>query len=197
MIKCKDISLSFDGKKVLDNLNIHIEKGEHACIRGISGKGKSTFLKILQGYVLPSSGTIEINGEQLNAANIKSIRKSMVWIPQNINLPVQNGLELAQMMNLQVQESTVNKLLNQLGLEFDIINKDFSKISGGQKQRVVIAICFALDKDIVLMDEPAASLDDESTSLIIKVVKQFSGKTIVSASHNHLWVKSADKIYDL
>ncbi|MFP4556863.1 MAG: ATP-binding cassette domain-containing protein [Bacteroidales bacterium] len=197
MIKCKDVTLSFDGKKVFDDLNIQIRKGEHACIRGISGKGKSTFLKLLQGYVIPSSGSIEINGLLLNTENIKRIRKYMVWVPQNIHLPVQNGLELANMVNLKIQESEVDKLLNQLGLEHDIINKNFSKISGGQKQRVVIAICFALHKDIVLMDEPTASLDDESTSQIINTVKGFNGSTIVSASHNQLWVKSADKIYDL
>ncbi len=197
MIKCENISLDFDGKTVFNKLNIHVKKGEHLCIKGTSGKGKSTLLKLLQAYVVPNSGTIVINENRLNSSTIKEIRKLMVWIPQNINLPVENGIELAQMLNAANKLPDIEKLAEQLGLEKELIHKNFSKISGGQKQRIIIAICLALDKEIILMDEPTASLDDDAINLLIKTIRTFKDKTIVSASHNNLWVSAAEKTYQL
>ena len=197
MIKCKNIYLGFDEKPVFSDLNVEVSKGTHLCISGVSGKGKSTFLKMLQAYVLPENGSVEINGNLLNSTNLKNIRRSMVWIPQDINLPVENGFELAKMLNLDTDSGNIENFLEKLGLEQDMLNRSFQKISGGQKQRVIIAICLALDKDIVLMDEPTASLDDKAIKLLINTIKQLSGKTIISASHNHLWLEGADQIFEI
>jgi len=193
MIQCKNIELTFSDKKIFDNLNIYIEEGDRVCISGPSGIGKSTLLKLLQGYIIPDKGQIRINNKTLNTNTIKEIRESIIWIPQNANLPVSNGSELLKLMNIQPNKEVVQDFIQKLGLEKDIIFKEFSQISGGQKQRIIISICLSLDKKIVLMDEPTSSLDDVSINLLIKVVKSLIGKTIVSASHNHLWVNNADK----
>jgi polar amino acid transport system ATP-binding protein/putative ABC transport system ATP-binding protein len=100
-------------------------------------------------------------------------------------------------MQIQSHIDVVNEFIERLGIEKEIISKDFSKISGGQKQRIIIAICLSLDKKIFLMDEPTSSLDDASIHLLIKVVHSLNGKTVVSASHNRLWVNSADKKINL
>jgi polar amino acid transport system ATP-binding protein/putative ABC transport system ATP-binding protein len=197
MIQCKNIGLTFSGKKIFDNLNLFIENGENVCLSGPSGKGKTTLLKILQGYIIPDHGQILIDNTVLNTKTIKAIRESIVWIPQNINLPVNNGLELLDLMQIQSHIDVVNEFIERLGIEKEIISKDFSKISGGQKQRIIIAICLSLDKKIFLMDEPTSSLDDASIHLLIKVVHSLNGKTVVSASHNRLWVNSADKKINL
>ncbi len=193
MIQCKDINLSFSGKIIFDNLNISIASGENVCISGPSGIGKSTLLKLIQGYVIPDEGSIQINDQELSAATIKEIRGSIVWIPQNVNLPVNNGGDLIKLMNLQSKEDIINSTGEKLGLEKDIIFKDFGLISGGQKQRIIISICLSLDKKIILMDEPTSSLDDASINLLIKLVKSLKGKTIISASHNNLWLTNVDK----
>lgn len=197
MVKCKNINLSFEGKLVFKDLNINVNKGTHLCISGVSGKGKSTFLKMLQAYVLPDKGSIEINGNSLSSENIKTIRRSMVWIPQDINLPVENAYELASMMNLETDNGNISNIMEKLGLEADILHRSFSKISGGQKQRAIIAICLALNKEIVLMDEPTASLDDKSIKLLINTIKELKGTTVVSASHNKLWLQGADQIFEI
>lgn len=197
MIVCDKISLSFSGKVIFDNLNIEITPGENVCISGASGKGKSTLLDLIQGYVRPSSGTIKINGQILNEKTVKQIRNKIISVPQNIHLPVKTGTRLMELMEVSTNISEVRKYMNQLGLEEEIISKDFSKISGGQKQRLIISICLSLKKDIILMDEPTASLDDKSIELLIKTVKTLKGKTIVSASHNKLWVNSTDRIIEL
>jgi len=197
MIQCKDICLSFSDKLVFQDLNISIDNGENVCLSGPSGKGKSTLLKILQGYIVPDKGQVLINNKTLSTTTIKEIRNSIVWIPQNINLPVNNGWELIKLIDIQNNKQVVNGFIKDLGLEQDIIFKDFNKISGGQKQRIITSICLGINKEIILMDEPTSSLDDVSIKLLIKTVRSLKGKTIVSASHNHLWVNSTDKRIDL
>lgn len=197
MIACKNISLAFSDKLLFEHLNIHIEEGENACLSGASGKGKTTLLKILQGYIIPDDGEIRIDSKILGSTTIKQIRDSIVWIPQNVNLPVNNGLELLKLMNIISNMDQVTRITKELRLEKDILSKDFSIISGGQKQRVIISVCLSLNTKIILMDEPTSSLDDNSIQSLIKVIQSLKGKTIVSASHNKLWVKSVDKTITL
>ena len=197
MIQCQNIELTFSGKKIFDKLNLFIEKGENVCLSGPSGKGKSTLLKILQGYIIPDKGQISINDTALTTSTINKIRQSMIWIPQNINLPVNNGMELLSLMHMQFSIKAVNGFTQQLGLDEDIISKDFREISGGQKQRIVISICLSLNKKIILMDEPTSSLDDDSIHLLVRTIKSLNDKTIVSASHNQLWATNVDKKINL
>lgn len=197
MIKCERINLRFGDKIIFDDLNIVIKKGEHLCISGASGKGKSTFLRLLQGYVIPDAGTITINETILTPVNIRALRKQMAWIPQNINLPVHNGMELITMLQLNDKLQNILSIADRLGLEKDLISQDFLKISGGQKQRLIIAICLAMDKEILIMDEPTAALDSESIHKLAHYIGELNGKTIVSASHNPIWLESAKNVYSL
>jgi polar amino acid transport system ATP-binding protein/putative ABC transport system ATP-binding protein len=101
MIECRNIFLSFGDKEIFKDLNFSILEGEHYCVTGSSGRGKSTLLKLIQAYVRPDRGRIIIQGKELNAANIKVLREFTAWIPQNINLPVQKGLELLDMLHMK------------------------------------------------------------------------------------------------
>ena len=193
MIQCKNIELTFSDKKIFKDLNFFIEQGQKVCLSGPSGIGKSTLLKILQGYVIPDRGQVMINNIILTNKTVKEIREKIIWIPQNINLPVHNGWDLLNLMDIPSNIDVVIRICGKLGLEKDIISKDFDQISGGQKQRIITAICLSLNKDIILMDEPTSSLDDASIYLLIKVIQSMNEKTILSASHNQLWVKSSDK----
>ncbi len=197
MIQCENICLSFSGKKIFENLNITINSGENVCISGPSGKGKSTLLNLLQGYILPDSGNISIMEQTLDDLHIKQIRENIALVPQNIHLSVKNGMELVNLMEITKKLASIKSYMEQLGLEQEIIEQDFSKISGGQKQRLIIAICLSMDKKILLMDEPTASLDDNSIKLLIETIKKQKGKTIVSASHNQLWSDNTDRIIEL
>jgi len=197
MIKCEHVSLSFQDKRVFDDLNFEIESGANASVSGESGKGKSSILKLLQGYILPDTGTISINGAKLSARSINQIRNSIAWIPQNINLPVHTGIKLMHLLGISERKESVYSFLDKLGLEEEFLHADFQKISGGQKQRIVISICLSLDREIILMDEPTSSLDDASIQLLINAVKTLSNKTILSASHNHAWIKNSNQVIEL
>ncbi len=197
MIKLENISVNFEGTQILNNVNIHISKGEKVCFSGISGRGKTTLLKLIQGHISQYEGTVSINGTELTSTSAKQIRDYVSWLPQNINLPVNNGAELITLLNNDNKTSEIEKWLQKLGLEPAILLKNFKKVSGGQKQRIITAICIALNKPVLIMDEPTSSLDDESIHLLINVVNSLSDTTIISASHNKLWVNNSEKVIEL
>jgi polar amino acid transport system ATP-binding protein/putative ABC transport system ATP-binding protein len=197
MIDCQNISLSFKEKQLFSDFNLQVKQGEFVSISGDSGRGKTTVLKMLQGYVVPDKGSIKIMNKELIDSNLSEIRKSITWIPQNVNLPVKNGKELTELLNITPNIPKIEDLLNLLGLEKDFIMRNFQKISGGQKQRVIIAICLSMDKPLVLMDEPTSSLDEGAIELLLQTIRSMKGTTFVTASHNVTWVNNADRIIDL
>ncbi len=197
MIEALDISLSFNGKPVFSKLSFNIEQGDNVCFSGPSGKGKSTLLKMLQGYVLPDGGALRIAGKELNPVNVRHIRQMMAYIPQNINLPVTNGRELLKMTGVEMNGGLAGDYIEELGMTASMLDRDFAEMSGGQMQRIVVAICLSLDRDIILLDEPTSSLDDESTGRLLSVLNNLENKTVVSASHNHKWLQSAGKVIAL
>lgn len=197
MIDCQHISLSFKEKQLFSDFQLQVKQGEFIAISGDSGRGKTTFLKMLQGYVVPDEGSIKIKDKVLTDTNLSEIRKYITWIPQNVNLPVKNGKELIELLNITGNMPKIKHLLIQLGLESDFIMRSFQKISGGQKQRVIMAICLSLDKPIVLMDEPTSSLDEGAIELLLHTIKAMKGTTFITASHNVTWLNNADRIIDL
>lgn len=197
MINFDHVSLHFRDKTIFDDLCLNVEKCEHISLSGGSGRGKTTLLKLLQGYVLPDSGTIKINDEVLTSKSAHRLRKEMAWIPQNINLPVNNGIELMRMMNIMAKANNISVFLDKLGLNASILHDDFSKISGGQKQRIVISIVLSLEKPIILLDEPTSSLDNKSIKMLVEVIGSLENKTILSASHNQVWNDHSDKVIEL
>ncbi len=193
MIELKNVSIEFDGKQLLQGLSFRVEKGEHLCISGGSGKGKSTLLKLLQGYVLPSKGQVFVNDLPVAPEHIQRIRSSMVYIPQNVNLPVRHGRELAELLFAYDKLSDIQNYMEELGLSADQVFQNFDQISGGEKQRMVVAICLALKKPIMLLDEPTSSLDHDSVKQLFNLIEYLKETTIISTSHNIDWISYADK----
>ena len=121
----------------------------------------------------------------------------MAWIPQNINLPVNNGEALIELMNLSEYNSLLHHFLDKLDLNANFLKKDFSKISGGQKQRIVISTVLSLQRPIVLMDEPTSSLDEKSIKRLVEVIESLNDTTILAASHNKTWLDHSDNVIAL
>ncbi len=197
MIECKEIRFSYTENSLFNQLNIKIKKGEFVTIKGESGRGKSTLLKMIQGYVIPDSGSIIVDGLPVSLKNIEDIRNKIIWIPQNINLPVNTALELIELLGIEKHRSVVIHYLQSLGLDATFITKPFSKISGGQKQRIIIAIGLSLPRPVILLDEPTSALDEETTRKLIQVLKHEKNKTILSVSHNNNWLQNCDRVIDL
>jgi polar amino acid transport system ATP-binding protein/putative ABC transport system ATP-binding protein len=197
MIEFRNISLFFQEKTIFENFSAEIPSGAKISISGASGRGKSSLLNLIQGYMIPDSGEVWIDDEEISTKSIHTLRRKMAWVPQNINLPVSNGSALVELMESGKKMELVDHYLKMLDLEAEILDKDFSKISGGQKQRIVISVVLSLGKPILLMDEPTSSLDEKSISKMLQVLNSLDNTTVVSASHNKTWLDHSDKIIEL
>ncbi|BDD07324.1 ABC transporter ATP-binding protein [Aureibacter tunicatorum] len=197
MIQCQDISLKFESKTIFSNFNLFVKKNEKICLKAASGRGKSTLLKLIQGFVSLDSGSVLIDGMRLERQNINPIRERIAWVPQNINLPVEDGNGLLRMLKIYDRKNEVVKKALQLGLDDTIMDYSFVKLSGGQKQRMIIAACLSMNKKILIMDEPTSSLDEDAIHLLLDEVLKLDEVTMVSASHNSTWQSKMDRLIEL
>ncbi|NGP88830.1 ABC transporter ATP-binding protein [Fodinibius halophilus] len=195
------VSFSFGDEIVLNNLSFNIKTGCHTLIKGESGSGKSTILKLLLGFYHPDEGRIRWKD---NTIHPQEIRKQTAWLPQDLDLgshSVSKVMEKPFEFSCNQKKATTEhqkiEILNQLGLPKNILDKPFRTLSTGQRQRVGIAICYLLDKPILLLDEPTSALDSKSKRHIANLLLSNKAKTIISTSHDPSWVKKADYIIEI
>lgn len=200
---------SFKNKCInaLDDINIKFEEGKLYGIMGESGSGKSTLMQIIGLLIEPTSGTLKIDGHntsKLSEKNIANLRKTkLAYIFQSFNLiQTMNVTEnvilpLYTNRNLTKKEKVerVNNLLNSLGIENR--NKHYpNQLSGGEQQRVAIARALCNNPEIILADEPTASLDKENTIKILSILKKLSNqdKCVIVICHDDIIKDYADEI---
>lgn len=205
MIEIKDLSFKYpNSRMILNNINLHIKTGEFVVFTGKNGCGKSTLLKLLNGLLIPTQGTIFINGlDTQKKENLFNIRQNVGMVFQNpdtqfigriVEEDVAFGLE-----NLGINRKYIKKkvydTLQMLNL-LDISQKTISSLSGGQKQKVAVAGIIVMQPECIIFDEITSMLDYKSQKDIIKIVKQIhkSGKTILYATHKLEEVFYADRI---
>lgn len=175
-----NLTKTFDGKTVLNNISFDLYEGEFLSILGPSGCGKTTLLRILIGLEKADSGQILKEGKDISA--LKSIERGMGIVFQNYalfpNMTVLQNIEYA----LTLQKETKAKAreiamqtIEQVGL-MDQIHKKPSQLSGGQQQRVAIARTLATNPDIILLDEPISALDVTNREIMKKELKAIQKK---------------------
>lgn len=181
--------------KALDNVSVHINKGDIFGVIGYSGAGKSTLVRLVNFLEKPTSGTILIEGKDLNKYTIKqlrSVRKSIGMIFQHFNLL--NSKTIFQNIAIplilmkeskQTIKQRVIELLQFVGLE-DKADSYPNELSGGQKQRVGIARALATNPTILLCDEATSALDPQTTDSILQLLKRINKEyniTIMMITH--------------
>jgi osmoprotectant transport system ATP-binding protein len=207
MIELKKITKSFNGKtKVIDNLNLMINKGELVVLIGESGCGKTTTMKMLNLLIKPTSGEILINDENIVNSDIIELRRNIGYVIQKVGLfphmTVGENIELVPKLKQWDKQVRKEKALELLSL-VDLDPEDFysrypNELSGGQQQRIGIARALAADPDIILMDEPFSALDPLTREMLhdelLKIQEELA-KTIVFVTHDmDEALKIADKI---
>ena len=187
-----------NGKKVLNDVSIEFEKGKFYTILGVSGSGKTTLLSLLAGLDEPSSGQILYNNEDIKAKGYENHRKN------NISLIFQNYNLIDYMTPLEniriVNSKSDKRILNDLGLKDDEINRNVLKLSGGQQQRVAIARTLAANSPVILADEPTGNLDSDTEDEIIEILKKNAhqqGKCVIVVTHSKELAKKSDVILEL
>lgn len=192
-IHLEDITVAYDNKPVLWDIDLDIPAGTLCAIVGPNGAGKSTLLKAILGFLKPLSGEIKLLGKPLKEAlaHIAYVpqQSSVNWrFPITVFEVVLMGRYRNMSLFKKVKEEDKQLALKALK-EMDLLplaNRQISALSGGQKQRVFIARGLCQNADLILMDEPLAGVDQKSEKLIMEKSKELVkiGKTIVCVHHD-------------
>jgi cobalt/nickel transport system ATP-binding protein len=181
----------------LDGIDLVIYQGERVVLLGANGSGKSTLLKLLDGLYMPASGTLKVFGEDvtqiesdLEASHRFHKRIGLVFQDPDIQLfspTVGDDVAFGPLqldMPLREVREKVEAALNQMGI-MHLRDRAPFELSGGEKKRAAIASVLSLEPDVILFDEPTASLDPRTKWVLLSLIQEMGeqGKTIVTATH--------------
>lgn len=206
MIKVKNLEKSFGELNVLNNISLHVKKGEVVAIIGPSGSGKSTFLRCLNHLETPCKGEIFIGEKKISAhsKDLDFFRRNIGMVFQHFNLfphkTVMENLILSPCKVKRISKSSAEKIGENLLTKVGLLEKKNvypNKLSGGQKQRIAIARALAMEPDIILFDEPTSALDPEMVKEVLDVMRGLAdeGMTMVVVTHEMGFAKNvADRV---
>ena len=204
---CKDYQQGREPVRVLKNINLTVEKGDYLAIMGPSGSGKTTLMNIIGCLDVPTSGTYELDGKNLQDLSDDDLaemrNKHIGFVFQHFHLlPKMTALDNVALpllyadVPLKERRERAAEALKAVGLE---ARMDFypNQLSGGQCQRVAIARAMVGKPDLLLADEPTGALDTKSGNQIMEIFRQLSadGMTIVMITHEPSIADCADKTY--
>ena len=195
MIKFNLVSKKFKENKVLSDVSFEIKEGEFVTIIGASGCGKTTSLKMINRLILPTSGKIYVEGEDISKKDVIKLRRGMGYVIQQTGLfphmTIKENIELIPKIEKYEKESLskrTDELMNMVGLDpEEFLERYPDELSGGQQQRVGVARAFATDPKIILMDEPFSALDPITRSNLQDELIELQSrlkKTIVFVTHD-------------
>ena len=189
-IKIENLSKSFNGKNILKEINLELPVDGIFGILGKNGAGKTTLLASLMGLITPTSGEIKIFNKCLNKNKFDILNKINFQSPY-IELPkkmsvYQNLIFYARLYGIKDKEKIINNLSSELLIN-DLLNSNYGKLSSGQKTRVNLCKALLNTPRLLLLDEPTASLDIQTSDFIRKYLVKFqknNKSAILITSHN-------------
>ncbi len=191
IVALKDISVAFDGEKILDKLNLEIKDKEFITLLGPSGCGKTTTLRLIAGFLTPDEGEVIFEGEKINDVpaykrQVNTIFQRYALFPHlNVYENIAFGLRIKKLSEKDIKEQVKEmlSLVNLTGLE----KRHIDTLSGGQQQRVAIARAIANRPRVLLLDEPLAALDlklRKDMQKELKKIQEQLGITFVFVTHD-------------
>lgn len=204
IIRFKQVSKFYGENKILEDFNLDIKRGEFITVIGSSGSGKTTMLKMINGLLQPTSGTIYVEGKDISKENQTLLRRNIGYVIQGIGLfphmTIRKNMayvpELLNHHNKKKTKEAVDRLIRIVGLTPDMLDRYPAELSGGQRQRVGIARALAAQPKILLMDEPFGAVDEITRNMLqneITHIHRELGVTIVFITHD---IKEALKLGD-
>jgi len=189
-IEIKNLNKKYKNTLAVKNINFKISKGQTIGLLGPNGCGKSTTIGMLLGLIKPTSGTVTVNGKDMEKFRTELLQK-MNFISPYIELPkkltIEENLKVyGRMYGVKNLESKIIESMEILNL-IKLKKRKTGELSSGQKNRVSLAKAFINDPEILLLDEPTASLDPDVGDYVRSIIENFSSKkekTILIASHN-------------
>lgn len=206
-IVINDVIFSYDGsEKVLDGVNIVVEKGKTAALVGESGGGKSTIVKLLLGFYRPDSGVIGVLGKAMFDYTPEKLRENIAYVPQDAYLfttSIKENIRYGRLgaSDEEVMEAARRAYAHEFIMSFPdgydtMVGERGESLSGGQRQRIAIARAFIRNAPILLLDEATSALDSESEQLVQKGIEDLmGGRTTLVVAHRLSTIEKADRIY--
>jgi ABC-type multidrug transport system fused ATPase/permease subunit len=189
---------------IIKGFSMEVKKGEIIALVGDIGAGKSTLLKIILGLIHPTNGELFLNGKNYKTLKQSDIFKNFGYMTQTPILFNRSILDNILFSNPDSSRQEVENLLKEFNLDTvfgklekgidTLVGKNGSKLSGGQKQVVWFLRIYLHNPDVLLLDEPTASLSNKSKETLWNLIKKgFEGKTIIMASHDEFLIKMATR----
>lgn len=205
IINVKNLNVVLNEREVIKNISLSINEGEYICVIGKNGSGKTTFVKTLNGIILPTSGDVEVKGfNTKDEEKLIEIRKNVGMVFQNpdnqmvaslVEEDIAFGLE-----NLGIDTDTMRKrvkeVLKKVNIE-NLRNKNINMLSGGQKQKVCIAGILAMRPSVMIFDEPTSMLDPSARKEILDEIYRINKEekiTIIQITHFMGEIERADRV---
>ena len=200
VIELNNISLSFDSRQVLSNINFKLRNGEFCYLIGPTGIGKSSILKMLYRDIIPDSGTVRVTDmrvDKLSMRQVPILRRKLGIVFQDFQLLQDRNVYDNIAFALQVTgekskfiKQRVLEVLSLVGLSHRSKNMPYD-LSGGEQQRVVIARALANEPRILLADEPTGNLDPKASKEIMEILKQINnrGTAVLMITHDYSIVR--------
>ena len=191
-IKIKNLYKNYKGFEAVKNLNFEIKKGSITGLLGPNGCGKTTTIGMILGLIRPTKGEVLINNKDIEIEkNRISVLEKMNFISPYVELPKklsvkENLIVYGKMYEVKNLQNRINTLCNDLNLK-EFLNKKTGELSSGQKNRVSLAKSLINNPEILLLDEPTASLDPDTGDYVRSYIENYAKKnntTILRASHN-------------
>ncbi len=203
-ITFRNVRFAYDGEPVFEGLNWSAERGDHLVLKGESGSGKSTALRLLLGFHVPTGGSIDIITGADESISPSEFRSYVAWLPQEpdpgegtVKEVLDRLFSFRRNAGVRPETDSIRSRMKQLSLDDALYNRAVSSLSTGQRQRVGALICSLLDRPAMLLDEPTSALDRENKERIADLLLNGRERVILSTSHDPFWLNRATHVVEI
>ena len=196
MLEVKNLSFSYGGRLILNDVSLTAEAGEFVSILGSNGVGKSTLFKCILGVLRDYSGTVTVDGRDTRSMSVRQLAQKIAYIPQMsasaFNYSVEDIVLMGTTVGLhslrspgQAEMRRAEDAMERMGIA-DLRQRCFHHLSGGERQLTVIARALAQQANILLLDEPSSALDFGNQMCILNEAKNLAqdGFTVIQSTHD-------------
>jgi ATP-binding cassette subfamily C protein CydCD len=197
LISWQGLTVAYSDRELIVIPSGSARAGEVTVLTGPSGSGKSTFLNLLLRVLEPTTGEIQINATFLSQFKRKEWLENIAWVPQEPTFPRSNIRGLFLMSTPNATDEDISNALFEVGLS-SLSLEDSLALSVGQQRRLALARALLRKSQLLIMDEPSASLDEESEARILEILNKEAkkGKVVIVVSHRNAILSSADSTID-
>lgn len=187
-----NVSFSYEGKQIFENANINFERNETTALLGVVGRGKSTVLKLMMCFYVPDKGDLYLNGKWYSELSVEDIRRKIGYVPQHPALFNNTILYNVRYGNEHLSEQQVAQFISSIGVDKAFSNgvntqvgKNGMNISGGQRQLIWCLRVMLQNPEVLVMDEPTASMDKDTKDLMFAILKEMmKNRTVIMVTHD-------------